>query len=92
MHQVQHRGSSEFSGSTSQPSLSRLRVQEAQPLMQHEPQLRMSSVLSLAKSDSIVRCASLESKMRSLYQEGADLLWAAWRSRAWSAKPLSTAD
>ena len=39
--------------------------------MSAEPQLRMASCLSLAKSDSIVRCASLESKMRSLQISGA---------------------
>ena len=45
-------------------------LQEAQPLMSAEPSLRMGSCLSLAKSDSIVRCASLESKMRSLNPQG----------------------
>ena len=38
--------------------------------MAAEPQLRMASCLSLAKSDSIVRCASLESKLRSLQIAG----------------------
>lgn len=49
-------------------------VQEAQPLM-YEPGLRLGSALSLAKSDSIMRCASLESKMRTLYKQGAGLSW-----------------
>ena len=51
------------------------RWQESQPLVAAEPQLRMASCLSLAKSDSIVRCASLESKLRSLQISGPPGEW-----------------